>query len=62
MDIWGTSGSDSSRSGVSGYSWVGGICGTNKYSLVEDIGLNNIQNAAHELGHKYNLLLINIIG
>jgi hypothetical protein len=32
---------------------IGGICGTNKYSIVEYSGLNSIQNAAHELGHKY---------
>ena len=32
---------------------VGGICSTNRFSLVEDIGLHNQANAAHELGHKY---------
>ena len=26
-----------------------------KYSIIESIGFNNIQNAAHELGHRYLL-------
>ncbi len=40
------------RSSAVGYSTVGGICGKNKYSIVEDIGFNNMLNIAHELGHK----------
>jgi len=52
-DIWSNSASASAatRSGVIGYSIVGGVCSTNKYSIVEDMGFNNIGNAAHELGH-----------
>jgi hypothetical protein len=45
LDIWSNSASATaaSRSGVIGYSIVGGICGTNKYSIVEDMGFSNIQ-------------------
>ncbi len=49
------------RSAVIGYSSIGGICTTNKYSLVEFIGFNNIQNAGHELGHKYVMLLSHLL-
>ncbi len=55
MDIWdGNANIDpSSRSGVIGVnSGIAGICGTNKYSILEYQGLSSIQNAAHELGHK----------
>ncbi len=53
MDIWDSSAasSPSTRSGVVSTSPIGGICG-NKYSILEYGGLNNIPNAAHELGHK----------
>ena len=40
------------RSGVIGMSSIGGVCSADKYSVVEYAGLNSIQNAAHELGHK----------
>jgi hypothetical protein len=40
------------RSGVIGVTNIAGICGLQKYSVVEYAGLNSIQNAAHELGHK----------
>ncbi len=36
---------------------IGGICGPSKYGIVEYSGLNSIQNAAHELGHKYRFSL-----
>ncbi len=54
MDIWDSNvaSNPSSRSGVVGLSYIGEICGTNKYSILEYQGLNSIQNAAHELGHK----------
>ncbi len=55
MDIWDSNvaSNPSSRSGVDGTSYIGEICGTNKYSILEYQGLmNSIQNAAHELGHK----------
>ena len=32
---------------------IGGICGIHKYSIIEYSGFNQIQNAAHELAHKY---------
>ena len=38
---------------------IGGICGSQKYSIIEYSGFNQIQNAAHELGHRFHLLLIN---
>ena len=34
---------------------IGGICGLQKYSIIEFSGFNQIQNAAHELAHRYNL-------
>ena len=39
---------------VSGYTIkMGGICdNANKYSILEFNGFNQIQNAAHELGHR----------
>ena len=33
---------------------IGGICGTQKYSIIEYNGFNQIQNAAHELAHRFN--------
>lgn len=42
----------SSRSAVIGLSSIGGICSPLRYSIVEFLGINEIQNAAHELGHK----------
>jgi hypothetical protein len=41
------------RSAAIGYSNIGGICSKNSFSIVEYIGFNNMQNAAHELGHRY---------
>jgi len=40
---------------VTGYtSAIGGIGITGrKYSIIKSVGFNNIQNAAHELGHRY---------
>ena len=36
---------------------IGGIGKSNvKYSIIEAAGFNEIQNAAHELGHRYFLL------
>jgi hypothetical protein len=54
MDIWDSdlNKNNDTREGVIGFSYVGGICGNNTYSIVEDMGFFNIPNAAHELGHK----------
>jgi len=40
---------------VTGYTIANGGIGIPglKYSIIESIGFNNIQNAAHELGHRY---------
>jgi hypothetical protein len=54
LDIWDNyaqSASDT-RSGVIGVTSIAGICGSQRYSIVEYAGLNSIQNSAHELGHK----------
>jgi hypothetical protein len=40
-----------SRSSSIGFSAIGGICSPSRYAIVEYLGFNNIQNAAHELGH-----------
>ena len=54
LDIWTSSaGSSSQRSSIVGFSNIGGICSQNQYSIVEYLGFNEIQNAAHELGHKF---------
>jgi hypothetical protein len=55
MDIWDSNAAavPGSRSGVIGTAFIAGVCSTNKYSIVEYGGLNSIQNAAHELGHRY---------
>ena len=46
----------SQRRGAIGYtSLIGGVCSSKKYSIVEYAGFNEIQNAAHELAHRYNL-------
>ena len=42
-------------------SYQAGICGSNKYSIVEFIGFNNVQNTAHELGHKYIEFVVFVI-
>ncbi len=47
------SGTAITRSAAIGYSNIGGICSKKSYSIVEYIGFNNMQNAAHELGHRY---------
>jgi hypothetical protein len=54
LDIWDYDARSSpfTRSDVIGVSGIGGICGTNKYSILEYEGLNSIHYAAHELGHK----------
>ena len=54
LDIWDNiaTNTPSARSGVVGTSPVGGICSNTQYSIVEYMGLNTIQNNAHELGHK----------
>ena len=58
MDIWDSNSASDPfiRSGVIGTSYIGGICGRNKYSILEYEGLNSIHNAAHELGHKWKFL------
>jgi hypothetical protein len=54
LDIW--DGNNAShpdtRSVVIGSSPISGICSPTQYSIMEFSGLNSIQNAAHELGHK----------
>ncbi len=54
MDLWNSFSNldDAKRSSITGYTLLGGICNSFRYSIVEDLGFNNIQNAAHELGHK----------
>ena len=55
LDVWDNYAQSQSdtRSGVIGVANIGGICTNLKYSIVEYAGLNSIQNAAHELAHKY---------
>ena len=57
MDIWDSNAAavPGSRSGVIGTAFIAGVCSTNKYSIVEYGGLNSIQNAAHELGHRQQI-------
>ena len=62
LDIWSSDIKDPRiSSSVIGYTiGLGGICdNTNKYSILEFNGFNQIQNAAHELGHRYlnNIIL-----
>ena len=54
LDVWDNiaASGPATRSGVIGTSTIGGICSNSQYSIVEYGGLNSIQNAAHELGHK----------
>ena len=61
LDIWSSDIKDPRiSSSVTGYTIkVGGICNnTNKYSILEFNGFNQIQNAAHELGHRYLIILL----
>jgi hypothetical protein len=52
LDIWGDNKKESQ--GVIGYTQkIGGICSETKYSVIEWSGFAQIQNAAHELGHRY---------
>jgi hypothetical protein len=52
LDIWGNNITD--PQGVIGITQkIGGICGETKYSVIEWNGFAQIQNAAHELGHRY---------
>ena len=45
--------SEKERHSITGYtSSIGGICGTSSYSILEFDGFNEIQNSAHELGHR----------
>ena len=65
LDVWDNiaSGSAGSRSAVIGSAYMASICSNNQYSIIEYAGLNSIQNAAHELGHRLvfaSLLRINI--
>ena len=53
LDIWSAGTRDpAARSSIIGYTFIGGICSPNKYSIIEFNGFNQIQNAAHELGHR----------
>ena len=43
------------RKGIIGYTdGIGGICSSHKFAIVEYNGFNQIQNAAHELAHRFN--------
>jgi hypothetical protein len=43
-----------SRATVRGYSFIGQICDSNKYSIIEETGgFFSILTTAHEIGHKY---------
>ena len=56
LDIWYSDSSQTpqTRSSVTGYTISnGGICSGNKYSILEFNGFNEIENSAHELGHRY---------
>lgn len=59
-DIWSnlTTASSSSRSAAIGYSIIGGICSSKKYSIIEYSAFSIVQNAGHELGHRYNKTLL----
>ena len=54
MDLWDTNTNEeaSARAEITGLSFLSQICTKNKYSIIEEEGFNNIQNAAHELAHK----------
>ncbi len=54
LDIWDSNSAavPASRSAVIGTTPISGICSNYQYSIIEYAGLNSIQNAAHELGHK----------
>jgi len=54
LDIWDSNNASlpDTRSGVIGTAPISGICSPYQYSIMEFSGLNSIQNAAHELGHK----------
>ena len=56
LDIWDSNNASlpDTRSGVIGTAPISGICSPYQYSIMEFSGLNSIQNAAHELGHKLN--------
>jgi hypothetical protein len=53
MDLWDSNSKSlpSSRSAITGLSFVSQICTKYRYSIIEEEGFNNMQNAAHELGH-----------
>jgi hypothetical protein len=54
LDIWGNNINSSQSIGVNGITQkIGGICSETKYSVIEWNGFAQIQNAAHELGHRY---------
>ena len=45
---------DDQRAGVVGLAYLGGICTTDKYSIVEENGaFSSVGVTAHEMGHKY---------
>jgi hypothetical protein len=55
LDIWLPNSllKPAARALVQGYTPViPGICGSEKYSIMENNGFNNILMAAHELGHR----------
>ena len=55
LDLWNPKNdlNPTSRASITGYSFTKSVCGSFRYSIIEDEGFNNIQNAAHELGHVY---------
>lgn len=57
FDIWMSESSATpiQRKGIIGYTdGIGGICSSHKFAIVEYNGFNQIQNAAHELAHRFN--------
>jgi hypothetical protein len=52
--MWYNNINSSDSRGVIGYTQeIGGICSESKYAVIEWSGFQQIQNAAHELGHGY---------
>ena len=54
LDIWDSdkTAANAKRASVVGISNIARICSDSRYSIIEYSGLNSIQNAAHELGHR----------
>jgi hypothetical protein len=52
-DLWSDDSTESAsdRSNYVGTAFLAGACRSNRYSIIEDTGLKNIQVLSHELGH-----------